>query len=154
MFFFSFISLSLNIVDRTQLGLSNNANIVYYSNTFPLENIIIGSGNVIDGSKLYNNLSTIPGYNNPQLETNTSYTVTAFIQSEVDGTSEFTEAGYVTFVTGVVNSIITGASSPLTNNQIESNLLGIILGILLALVILALIAFLIFYFCRKRYQVS
>nr|CAH8826550.1 unnamed protein product [Trichobilharzia regenti] len=141
-----------SVLDRTQLGLSNNANIVYYSNTFPLENIIIGSGNVIDGSKLYNNLSTIPGYNNPQLETNTSYTVTAFIQSEVDGTSEFTEAGYVTFVTGVVNSIITGASSPLTNNQIESNLLGIILGILLALVILALIAFLIFYFCRKRYQ--
>ncbi|CAH8434699.1 unnamed protein product [Heterobilharzia americana] len=136
-----------SVLDRSQLGLPTNANIVYYSNTFPSESIPIGSGSVIDGSKLYDNLSSIPGYSNPRLESNVSYTVYAIVQSQVDGTSETARAASISFLTGE-DIHVTGTSSQLS----ESNVIGIILGILLALIILGLIAFIIYYFCRKRYQ--
>ncbi|KAH8850970.1 Receptor-type tyrosine-protein phosphatase S [Schistosoma japonicum] len=135
-----------SVLDQTQLGLPNNANIVYYSNVYPPNLIVIGSGEVIDGSNLTNNLSTTKkGYANPPLEPNVTYTIYAIVQSEVDGMSEITRSPPVMFLTSSNSSSIKPAST-----AIGSNTLPIILGILLALAILALVAFAIYYFCCRK----
>ncbi|CAH8479405.1 unnamed protein product [Schistosoma rodhaini] len=145
-----------SVLNQTQLGLSNNANIVYYSNVSnPSEIIIIGSGQVFDVSNL--SIGKI-GFSNPLLEPNRTYTIYAIIQSEVDGSSEIVRSPPVVFLTGSNSSNINGSSiiptsTSIKNNQTDSNnALAIVLGILLALVLLALIGFIIYYICRKKRQ--
>ncbi|RTG84722.1 uncharacterized protein DC041_0007623 [Schistosoma bovis] len=145
-----------SVLNQTQLGLSNDANIVYYSNVSnPSEVIIIGSGQVFDSSNL--SIGKI-GYSNPLLEPNRTYTIYAIIQSEVDGSSEITRSPPVVFLTGNNSSNISGSSiiptsTSMKNNQTDSsNTLAVVLGILLALVLLALIGLIIYYICRKKCQ--
>ncbi|KAK4473747.1 hypothetical protein MN116_003088 [Schistosoma mekongi] len=140
-----------SVLDQTQLGLPNNANIVYYSNIYPSNLIVIGSDKVIDDSNLTNNLSTTKkGYANPPLEPNVTYTIYAIVQSEVDGMSEITRSPPVMFLTGSSSNSTSIIPVSTASKQIESNILPIILGILLALAILALLAFVIYYFCCRK----
>ncbi|CAH8459612.1 unnamed protein product [Schistosoma turkestanicum] len=137
-------------LSRTQLGLSNNTNIVYYSNIInPSEMIIIGSGQVMNASNV--TISKI-GYINPPLEPNNTYTMYAIVQSEVDGISEIARSPSVVFLTTGNNSIIPATASIQDKQTDSNNTLAIVLGILLALILLALIALIVYCICRGKCQ--